>query len=208
MAFDFICPWCYIGKRNLDRSIEALKQQSPELEIQVNWHGIQLLPDIPLAGLNYEEFYMQRLGDIKTVNARHQQVVHVAKAVGLTLALENIELMPNTARLHKVFEIVQSQVTSQQAASLLETIFQRYFVDGKSLIDITWLEPTISMCEISLSKISEREISCYHTHREAWRPTVVPAYRCYGQQFIYGVQSDKHLLRQLSHFVELHNDHK
>ena len=48
--FDFICPWCLIGKRNLETALRLLAQQRPDVRVQVAWLGLQLLPQVPLQG--------------------------------------------------------------------------------------------------------------------------------------------------------------
>ena len=45
--FDFICPWCLIGKRQLQLALRELHQTRPEVVVQVQWHGMSLLPDLP-----------------------------------------------------------------------------------------------------------------------------------------------------------------
>ena len=47
---DVVCPWCYLGKRRLERAIKLL----PELEFSVRWHPFQLDPTIPPGGIERE----------------------------------------------------------------------------------------------------------------------------------------------------------
>ena len=42
--FDFICPWCLIGKRQLDQALAQLRVAQPEVQVAVSWRGVQLLP--------------------------------------------------------------------------------------------------------------------------------------------------------------------
>ncbi|MBV8408461.1 MAG: DsbA family protein, partial [Alphaproteobacteria bacterium] len=42
---DAICPWCYIGKRQLERAFDLLETQ--HLTFTVSWHPFQLNPDMP-----------------------------------------------------------------------------------------------------------------------------------------------------------------
>ncbi|MCU7226232.1 DsbA family protein, partial [Acinetobacter bohemicus] len=52
--FDFICPWCLIGKRQLQAAIQQLKLSHPEVEVEVKWLGVQLLPSIPVEGVPFK----------------------------------------------------------------------------------------------------------------------------------------------------------
>ena len=36
--FDFICPWCLIGKRQLERALELLRSQQPDVLVTTVWH--------------------------------------------------------------------------------------------------------------------------------------------------------------------------
>jgi len=45
---DPVCPWCYIGKANLDRALE----RHPDHPFHVEWHPFQLNPDMPAEGMD------------------------------------------------------------------------------------------------------------------------------------------------------------
>ena len=59
--FDFVCPWCLIGKRQLDAAVGRLARLRPDVRLQVVWHSHPLLPDTPVGGLPYQAFYVARL---------------------------------------------------------------------------------------------------------------------------------------------------
>ncbi|MFO0777288.1 MAG: DsbA family protein, partial [Nitrospira sp.] len=46
---DVICPWCYVGKRRLER---ALKQVGDKVNAEVTWRPFQLNPTMPQQGMN------------------------------------------------------------------------------------------------------------------------------------------------------------
>jgi predicted DsbA family dithiol-disulfide isomerase len=41
---DVICPWCYVGKRNLERAIGSLPRK---IDVKVNYHPFELNPHTP-----------------------------------------------------------------------------------------------------------------------------------------------------------------
>ncbi len=45
---DPVCPWCYVGKANLDRALEA----AADHPFVVQWHPFQLNPDMPPEGVD------------------------------------------------------------------------------------------------------------------------------------------------------------
>ncbi len=60
--FDFVCPWCWIGRRNQAEATRRFQRETPALAVETIWHGQQLLPETPLPGLPYQAFYEHRLG--------------------------------------------------------------------------------------------------------------------------------------------------
>ena len=99
--FDLICPWCFIGKRQLALARARFAQKYPAVAVESVWHPVQLLPDVPEQGLPFAEFYERRLGSPEAVRQRQQQVALAARSVGLDLDLAAIQRMPNTARAHR-----------------------------------------------------------------------------------------------------------
>ncbi|MEG0678055.1 MAG: disulfide bond formation protein DsbA, partial [Comamonas sp.] len=50
-SLDLICPWCWIGLRNLLTAHAAFQAKQPELQLDLHWHADTLLPQIPEQGL-------------------------------------------------------------------------------------------------------------------------------------------------------------
>src|SRR4051794_34089042 len=55
--FDFVCPWCLIGKRHLLSALSQLAKVRPDVQVRVLWRSHQLLPHIPPEGVPYQPFY-------------------------------------------------------------------------------------------------------------------------------------------------------
>ncbi len=131
--FDFICPWCLIGKRQLERALELLRLQQPEVQVTMVWHGVQLLPHLPVQGEPFAEFYLNRLGSAEAVSMRQAQVRQAAQAVGVAIDLSRITTMPNTADAHRLLAHANSQGSATQRELLLERLFAAYFENGEDL---------------------------------------------------------------------------
>ena len=54
---DVICPWCYIGKRRLEKAITALGEQ-----VNVRWLPFQLNPQMPKEGISRQEYRITKFG--------------------------------------------------------------------------------------------------------------------------------------------------
>jgi predicted DsbA family dithiol-disulfide isomerase len=131
--FDFVCPWCLIGKRNLDAAVSRFASLRPELSVKVRWHSHQLLPDMPAAGVPYQAFYVARLGSAGAVAARRAQVQEAAGAAGLQLAFDRIEVMPNTRAAHNLVAWAVTTGAGFQPAPLIDRLFTGYFMDGEDI---------------------------------------------------------------------------
>ncbi|XWS75647.1 hypothetical protein CRYUN_Cryun01aG0109000 [Craigia yunnanensis] len=57
VSSDSVCPWCFVGKRNLDKAIAELKDQ---FDFVVKWHPFFLDPSAPKEGVNKREFYERK----------------------------------------------------------------------------------------------------------------------------------------------------
>lgn len=144
--FDFICPWCLIGKRQLQRALLALRGSQPGLALQVNWHGVQLLPHLPAEGVPFAAFYRERLGSEQAVRLRQAQVQQAAAAAGLDLDLSRIARMPNSADAHRLLACALGMGDAMQGERLLERLFAAYFQRGEDLGDAATLLAIAEEC--------------------------------------------------------------
>lgn len=135
IGFDLICPWCLIGKRQLKIALRKFRLCHPGVAIQVNWHPIQLLPELPANGVPFSDFYNNRLGSPAAVSTRQAQVRVVAAPLGLTINFEKIRIMPNTARAHALLAYVKAHWLPADYESLLDRLFAAYFVHGEDIGD-------------------------------------------------------------------------
>ena len=83
VAYDVICPWCWIGKRHLDAALAELRVQRPNAAVQIRWQPVQLLPQMPIEGIPFLAFYIPRLGSFEAVHSRQAQVRSAAEPAGL-----------------------------------------------------------------------------------------------------------------------------
>lgn len=131
--FDFICPWCLIGKRQLEHAQVQFRSRHPGVQITTEWHGVQLLPQLPAQGEPFADFYRKRLGNAEAVAMRQTQVQQAAAEVGLAIDLSRIPTMPNTADAHRLFERASELGNVAQRDLLLERLFAAYFQKGEDL---------------------------------------------------------------------------
>jgi predicted DsbA family dithiol-disulfide isomerase len=150
VSFDLICPWCLIGKRNLETAIAQLRSEQPGLEVLVEWRSCPLIPGTPLEGLPYRAFYLARLGSPEAVAARQAQVRSAARQAGLALALTDIETFPNTLLAHGLVGYARQEYGACAASALVEQLFTRYFLQAADIGDPRVLRAACQDCGITL----------------------------------------------------------
>lgn len=132
--FDLICPWCWIGKTHLDVARRLLALHQPDVQLEIRWHSVQLIPQVPPQGWPYQAFYEHRLGGREAVRARRAQVQAAAALAGLTIHHERITMFPNTWRAHRLLAFAAEQHPEQHEA-LLDMLFTAFFVQGLDIGD-------------------------------------------------------------------------
>ena len=128
---DVVCPWCFVGKRQLEQALVRLGSQQPGVEVQVRWHPFQLNPDLAEEGMARSEYLSAKFGSADTSRI-YTNVRRAAATVGLDLAMEAIVRQPNTLRPHALMEAAAGQGLQD---ALAEALFVAYFQQGRDLSD-------------------------------------------------------------------------
>jgi len=126
---DLICPWCYIGKRRLERAIAALPGGT---EVQVRWHAYQLNPQMPQEGMDRRAYRVAKFGSWERSQGLDAQVTEAARGEGLAFDLEKAARTPNTFDGHRAVWLA-GEAGCQDA--VVEALFRAYFVEGRDLGD-------------------------------------------------------------------------
>ncbi len=134
--FDLVCPWCLIGKRQLEQAIDLLTLGHPDVDVVVHWKSLPLLPDMPREGVPFQAFYLKRLGTANAVEARRRQVRDVALATGLQFDFERIVLMPNTIAAHRLIEHAGQSGGHALQAQLIDRLFDAFFCRSEDIGDL------------------------------------------------------------------------
>lgn len=136
---DLICPWCLIGKAQLRQALAQLAETDPDVAVDLQWHSVQLIPDVPEQGWPYEQFYLRRLGSPEAVRARRAQVLEAAARAGVAIEFASIAIFPNTARAHRLLALARQRLDAKALDHLLERLFSAYFKLGEDLGDLRTL---------------------------------------------------------------------
>jgi predicted DsbA family dithiol-disulfide isomerase len=127
---DAICPWCYVGKRQLERALATLAKEG--LTFQVHWNPFQLNPDMPKEGRDRAAYRAWKFGSAEKSAALDQRITEAAAAVGLAFRTDLMTRTPNTIDAHRLIWFA-GQHGDQDAA--MEAVFKAYFIEGRDVGD-------------------------------------------------------------------------
>ena len=123
---DPVCPWCYIGKANLDRALG----QRPGHPFAVEWHPYQLNPEMPPEGMDRRAYLEAKFGGRERAAAVYARVERAAEEAGLPIDFARIERTPNTLDAHRL--IHWAGLEGRQTAAVA-ALFRVYFCDGRDI---------------------------------------------------------------------------
>jgi predicted DsbA family dithiol-disulfide isomerase len=124
---DVICPWCYIGKRRLEKAIAAL--DGPH-EVRVRWLPFQLNPTMPKEGISRREYRTRKFGSWERSLELDAQVAAAGKAEGISFAFDRIERTPNTEDTHRLIWLADKKGVQD---AVVEALFRAYFTEGRDI---------------------------------------------------------------------------
>lgn len=125
---DPVCPWCYIGKAQLDRALAA----DPDHPFSIEWHPFQLNPDMPKSGMDRRAYLETKFGGKENAARAYASVATAAQAAGLTIDLAAISRTPNTVDAHRL--IHWAGIEGRQGA-MVDALFAAYFTQGRDIGD-------------------------------------------------------------------------
>lgn len=124
---DPVCPWCYLGKANLDRALEA----HPTHPFAVEWHPFQLNPDMGTGGVDKRTYLADRFGAGK-LDAVHDRLKAMAKQAGLDMDPEVPQRIPNTLDAHRM---VHWAGLEGRQTPMVSALFRAYWREGRDIGD-------------------------------------------------------------------------
>jgi predicted DsbA family dithiol-disulfide isomerase len=125
---DPVCPWCYVGKANLDRALAT----HPDHPFQIQWHPFQLNPDMPPEGVAKHAYLEEKFGGKARVDAVHDRLREVAKAAGVDMNPDKPQRMPNTLDAHRL--IHWAGIEGRQSP-VVTALMRAYWVEGRDIGD-------------------------------------------------------------------------
>ena len=141
---DVVCPWCYIGKRQIEVALALYAQQNPGADRpSLTWRPFQLNPQLPAEGMSRQDYVTQKFGVARAKDI-YARVVAVGAEHGIAFAFDRIARQPNTVAAHSLIALAGAAGLRAEGLQdrVKEAFLQAYFLDG---VDLTRTENLVAI---------------------------------------------------------------
>ena len=203
VVFDFVCPWCYIGKRRLEAALEDWQTEHPgDPKPVVRWLPFQLNPDIAAGGMSRREHVELKHGPAGPDLEKQKQVGALARGLGLAFALDKITVQPNTLDAHRLSGCAEKIGRQNE---MVEALLKAFFMQGISLNDheaLTDLAATVGLdwAQVSMYLASKTDVQAVEQLEQEVRNAgidIVPFYIFNGKVTVAGAHEVMVLLEAM-----------
>ncbi|KAJ4991394.1 DSBA-like thioredoxin domain-containing protein [Stagonosporopsis vannaccii] len=127
---DTICPWCYVGKKRLEKGIAAYKEKHPESDdtFSTQWYPFYLNPDAGKS-LDKQEMYIRKFGRERTATL-NQMLAKVGEDEGINFKFGG--KTGNTRDSHRLVQLGKTKGPKTQTR-VVEELFAAYFENEKDI---------------------------------------------------------------------------
>jgi predicted DsbA family dithiol-disulfide isomerase len=123
---DVVCPWCFIGKRRLEKAIAL----TPDVPVEVYFHPYFLNDWIPREGIERNDYLTKKFGSPEAYRGMAGRVAEAAAQEGLTYAVDNIARQPNTLDSQRLIHWAGRR---DKGAEMKQRLMELYFSEGADL---------------------------------------------------------------------------
>ena len=195
---DTICPWCYIGKRNLESALATLALEG--IEFTVHWNPFQLNPDMAKEGRDRAAYRAWKFGSAEKAKAIDARIQGAAEAAGLNFRQDLMTRTPNTIDAHRLIWFAGQQGVQD---ATMETVFKAYFMQGKDVGDRAVLadcaaEAGLDRAEVLAflaSDVADKEMNAADQSAREAGVTGVPSFFLDGYSVFSGAMPPEHMVQ-------------
>ena len=124
---DVVCPWCYVGKRRLER---ALSDSMDLVKPEIMWRPFQLNPMMPEEGLERASYLEAKFGSVEAFRQMEEHVLAAGAEEQIAFAFDKIARTPNTFLAHRLIWYAGRE--GRQHA-MVDSLFKGYFEEGADI---------------------------------------------------------------------------
>jgi predicted DsbA family dithiol-disulfide isomerase len=200
---DTICPWCFIGKRRLERALEL----RADLQFDVHWRPYRLDPNVPKLGMERKAYMRAKFGEGSDVTQRGEAIRALGEKENIAFDFGRIARTPNTMDSHRLIRWAGAAGTQN---AIVEGLFSAYFEEGRDIGDpavLEWIAAQAGMDGDLVRELLEQEVDRNLVEREddlAHRMGIngVPTFIFANKYLVSGAQDSVALLRIIEKVAE------
>jgi len=204
---DVVCPWCFIGKRRLEKAL-ALK---PEIPVEVHWHPYFLNDWIPREGIARSEYLTAKFGSPDRYAGIAQRVTEAAAEEGLDYATDRISRQPNTIDAHRLIKWAEG---IGKAAEMKQKLMDLYFTEGADLSNRAVLVQAASDVGLDADDVtdalaSDQDVEQVSQEAKAAKEAGIEGVPCFifgGKFAVSGAQAPQYLAEALERMAQAGRD--
>jgi predicted DsbA family dithiol-disulfide isomerase len=145
---DTICPWCFIGKRRLNRAI-AMR---PSILFDVRFRPYRLDPSVPREGVDRAQYLAARFGVDGKLEEAHAAIAAEGVKEDIAFNWAAIRKTPNTVDSHRLIRWAEAQGVQDD---VVERLFIAYFENGEDIGDIKILSDIADLCGMDGTEVAD-----------------------------------------------------
>jgi predicted DsbA family dithiol-disulfide isomerase len=142
---DVICPWCFIGKRRLEKALGGRPAT-------VRWHPFQLNPDMPREGIDRKSYRIRKFRSWERSQELDAQVAAAGRGEGIEFNFDRMARTPNTLDAHRVIWLAGEWGVQNEVA---EALFLAYFTEGRDLSDRATIAEIAAAAGLDRAEVEE-----------------------------------------------------
>lgn len=185
---DPVCPWCFLGKANLDRALETHAGHPFEVE----WHPFQLNPEMPAEGVDKRDYLSRRFGAAQ-LEGIHQRFRDIAAKAGVTMDPDTPKRIPNTLNAHR---LIHWAGLEGRQTPMVSALMRAYWVQGRDIGDLEVLADVAAeagldraaMARLLASDADRAEILARESHARQRGVNAVPTFVIANEYVLSGAQ--------------------
>jgi predicted DsbA family dithiol-disulfide isomerase len=204
---DVVCPWCFIGKRRLEKAV-ALK---PDIPVEVHWHPYFLNDWIPREGVARTDYLTSKFGSPERYAGIGQRVSAAAAEEGLTYAMDKISRQPNTLDAHR---LIRWAGGIGKAAEMKQRLMDLYFTEGADLTNRAVLVQAATDIGLDADDVrealaSDQDIAEVEQEAQSAKDAGIEGVPCFifgGKFAVSGAQAPEYLAEAIERLAQAGRD--
>lgn len=151
---DVVCPWCYIGKRRVEKAMDSL---ADKYDFEVSYFPFELNPQMPVEGVDQKQYLSAKFGGEDRYDKITASTTTAASQEGLNFDFSKQKVSPNTRDAHRIIQFAKQEGKQPEVK---EAFMKAYFEQG---VDLSKKENLVSIAvNAGLSKQAVEKLLSTH----------------------------------------------